>query len=105
MLLSSTARGSSPSRPIAARPESPPVAPSPKPPGPIHRPVLLEEVLTWLDPREGSVLVDGTVGAGGHAAALAARVGASGRVIGLDRDPAMLELAAEATRGLPVALM
>ena len=41
-------------------------------PDPIHRPVLLDEVVTWLAPREGSVIVDGTVGAGGHAAALRA---------------------------------
>ena len=62
-------------------------------------------MLHWLAPREGAVLVDGTVGAGGHAAALAGRVGATGRVIGLDRDPEMLALAAEATRGLPVTLV
>jgi 16S rRNA (cytosine1402-N4)-methyltransferase len=51
------------------------------------------------------VLVDGTVGAGGHAAALARRVGAGGHVIGLDRDPAMLTLAKAATAGLPVTLV
>ena len=50
-------------------------------------------------------LVDGTVGAGGHAALLARRVGTEGRIIGLDRDPAMLALAAAATRGLPVQLL
>ena len=49
--------------------------------------------------------MDGTVGAGGHAAALAREVGSDGRVIGLDRDPEMLALAAEATRGLPVTLV
>jgi 16S rRNA (cytosine1402-N4)-methyltransferase len=67
--------------------------------------VLLVEVLDWLAPREGAVIVDGTVGAGGHAAELGRRVGASGRVIGLDRDPQMLELAARATRDLPVTLV
>jgi 16S rRNA (cytosine1402-N4)-methyltransferase len=51
------------------------------------------------------VVVDGTVGAGGHAAELAGRVGPEGRVIGLDRDPEMLELAAHATLGLPVTLV
>ena len=81
-------------------------------PGPIepglravqHRPVLLSEVVAWLAPREGSILVDGTAGAGGHTKALAERVGASGTVIGVDRDPAMLELAGRATSGLPVIL-
>jgi 16S rRNA (cytosine1402-N4)-methyltransferase len=66
---------------------------------------MLDEVVEWLAPREGSVLVDGTAGAGGHAAALARRVGATGRVIGFDRDPAMLELAGAATEGLPVQLV
>lgn len=79
--------------------------PDPEPSPPVHRPVLLDEVIAWLAPGEGSVLVDGTAGAGGHASALAERVGASGRVIGLDRDPEMLELAARATEGLPVTLI
>ncbi len=75
------------------------------PPGPVHVSVLLDEIVRWLDPRPGSILIDGTVGAGGHAAALAAKVVPGGRVIGLDRDPAMLELAAAATQGLPVTLV
>ena len=81
--------------------------PAPDRPAPVavHRPVLLDEVVTWLAPAEGMVLVDGTAGAGGHTRALAERVGSSGRVIGLDRDPDMLAFAAEATRGLPVTLV
>jgi len=51
------------------------------------------------------VIVDGTAGAGGHASALAVRVGASGRILGLDRDPEMLALAENATKGLPVTLI
>ena len=70
--------------------------------GPVHRPVLIDEVTTWLGPGEGAVLVDGTVGAGGHAAALASQVGPTGRIIGLDRDKNMLALANAATAGLPV---
>jgi 16S rRNA (cytosine1402-N4)-methyltransferase len=77
----------------------------PDAPLPLHRPVLLDEVVHWLAPAEGMVIVDGTVGAGGHAAVLAARVGSTGRVIGLDRDPEMLALAAQATVGLPVTLV
>jgi 16S rRNA (cytosine1402-N4)-methyltransferase len=73
--------------------------------GTIHQPVLLDEVLAWLAPREGSVILDGTAGGGGHTAALAARVGATGRVIGLDRDPAMLDLARAVVGGLPVTLV
>ncbi|MGO9601231.1 MAG: 16S rRNA (cytosine(1402)-N(4))-methyltransferase, partial [Isosphaeraceae bacterium] len=54
----------------------------------VHRPVLVDEVIEALAPAEGAVLVDGTVGAGGHAALLARRVGPAGRIIALDRDPA-----------------
>lgn len=71
----------------------------------VHQPVLLAEVVAWLAPSEGSVVVDGTAGAGGHASALARLVGTSGRLIGLDRDPEMLELAGRAVEGLPVTLV
>jgi 16S rRNA (cytosine1402-N4)-methyltransferase len=83
------------------------VLPEPTPPNPVHRPVLGREVVAWLvpAPREGAVLVDGTVGAGGHAAALAAGLGPGGRLIGLDRDPEMLALAERTTHGLPVTLV
>ncbi|MCL4203456.1 MAG: 16S rRNA (cytosine(1402)-N(4))-methyltransferase RsmH [Pirellulaceae bacterium] len=57
----------------------------------IHIPVLLDEVLHWLEPRAGQILVDGTLGGGGHARQLAERLGDSGRVLGLDRDPAAVE--------------
>lgn len=49
-----------------------------------HVPVLLSEVLKWLDPKPGEVIVDGTFGAGGYTRAILAR-GAG--VIGIDRDP------------------
>ncbi len=60
---------------------------------PLHVSVLPQEVLTYLDPQPGQVIVDATVGAGGHALLLADRVGREGRVIGLDVDPGMLDLA------------
>jgi 16S rRNA (cytosine1402-N4)-methyltransferase len=51
-----------------------------------HAPVLLDEVLRWLTPvPPGTWIVDGTVGLGGHAAALMARATES-RLLGLDRD-------------------
>ncbi len=79
--------------------------PDDPPPPSVHRAVLLDEVVAWLDVREGAILVDGTIGAGGHSAALATLVGEHGRVIGLDRDPEMLSLAAATTAGLPVTLI
>lgn len=74
-------------------------------PTPIHRPVLLQEVVSWLAPGSGMVVVDGTVGAGGHASALARLLGPDGRLIGLDRDPEMLALAETALEGLPATLV
>jgi 16S rRNA (cytosine1402-N4)-methyltransferase len=62
-------------------------------PSSVHLPVMLCEVLEGLQPKPGDVFVDGTLGGGGHARALAERVGPSGTVIALDRDPAAIEAA------------
>jgi 16S rRNA (cytosine1402-N4)-methyltransferase len=67
-----------------------------------HVPVLLDEVLHWLRPRPGGVLVDGTLGGGGHTRALAERVGPQGLVLAMDRDPAAIAAARETLAGLPV---
>ena len=58
-----------------------------------HQPVLLRETLDLLAPRRGEVVVDATVGNGGHAELLLEAVGAEGRVVGIDRDPHALEAA------------
>jgi 16S rRNA (cytosine1402-N4)-methyltransferase len=68
----------------------------------VHVPVMLDEVVQWLEPRAGMVLVDGTLGGGGHTRALAERVGPEGLVIALDRDPAAVEAAKINLAGLPV---
>jgi 16S rRNA (cytosine1402-N4)-methyltransferase len=60
-----------------------------------HVPVLAGEVIELLDPRPGQVVVDCTFGAGGHARLLADRIGASGTLIAIDRDPAAAERFAE----------
>ena len=72
---------------------------------PRHVPVLPAEVLALLEPRPGQVVVDATVGAGGHARMFAERIVPGGRLIGLDQDPAMLALATDRLDGLPVTLV
>jgi 16S rRNA (cytosine1402-N4)-methyltransferase len=67
-----------------------------------HTPVLLQEVLEWLDIKPGGFYVDATLGAGGHSVAIAQRLLSlrkpgqpSGRLISLDRDAQALRLAQE----------
>jgi 16S rRNA (cytosine1402-N4)-methyltransferase len=58
-----------------------------------HRPVLLEKSLSLLELRPNATIVDGTLGAGGHAAAILARTAPDGVLFGLDRDPAAIAAA------------
>jgi 16S rRNA (cytosine1402-N4)-methyltransferase len=60
---------------------------------PQHVPVLLDEVMRYLNVRPGSTIADATVGLGGHSAEIARRLGAKGRLICFDRDPEAMELA------------
>ena len=73
--------------------------------GPRHVPVLPAEVLEFLAPAPGQVLVDATLGGGGHSRLLAERIAPDGRLIALDRDPAMIALARPRLEGLPVTLV
>ena len=61
---------------------------------PVHEPVMVGEVLVGLNCRSGRLYVDGTVGEGGHAAAILDRIGPEGELWGLDRDPNALKAAA-----------
>ena len=58
-----------------------------------HIPVLLDAVLDVIRPQPGQTIVDCTLGLGGHAAELLRRVAPGGKLIGLDFDPANVELA------------
>ena len=51
-----------------------------------HKSVLLNEVLLFLDPKPGDLIVDGTVGRAGHAQKILEAIGTAGRLIGFDRD-------------------
>ncbi len=76
---------------------------------PQHVPVLLDESLEYLNVRPGGVIVDATLGLGGHSSAIARRLGAAGRLICFDRDPEAMakaklrleELAAELGGEMP----
>jgi 16S rRNA (cytosine1402-N4)-methyltransferase len=58
-----------------------------------HVPVLLKEAIDFLAVRRGGTYIDATVGLGGHSYEIAKRLGAPGHLIGLDKDPAALEIA------------
>jgi len=61
-----------------------------------HVPVLAEAVVRYAVPSPGArSVIDCTVGAGGHAAALLRALGPTGRLLGIDRDPDALRLAAD----------
>jgi 16S rRNA (cytosine1402-N4)-methyltransferase len=60
-----------------------------------HIPVLLQETLEYLKPVPGGIYVDGTLGGGGHSIEILKRIAPSGRLIGIDRDPAAIQAAAE----------
>lgn len=56
-----------------------------------HKPVLLDEMLDWLEPKDNGVYIDGTFGAGGYSRAILRA--ADCRVFAIDRDPATKEFA------------
>src|SRR5689334_21771552 len=66
-----------------------------------HEAVLLGEVMELLLPAEGKIIVDCTVGRGGHSSQIARRLGKSGTLIGLDIDPANLEFALDQLEPAP----
>jgi 16S rRNA (cytosine1402-N4)-methyltransferase len=80
---------------MSANPGSTAVAPAPQP----HRPVLLQEVLAALAPRDGGIYVDATFGAGGYSRALLDAADCT--VWGIDRDPEAMKHAEELAHRYP----
>lgn len=60
-----------------------------------HKPVMYKEALEYLDPKPGDIIIDATVGLGGHTEELIKRVRPGGRVIGIDRDEESLSYAGD----------
>jgi 16S rRNA (cytosine1402-N4)-methyltransferase len=65
-----------------------------------HTPVLSQDVIRYLDVREGGTYLDCTIGLAGHASQIARLIGATGLLIGFDRDPKALELAGQRLQAL-----
>ena len=58
----------------------------------LHVPVMVPEVLNYLDLQPNGIYLDGTVGAGGHAAQILSQLSPQGKLIGLDRDVEALQI-------------
>jgi len=60
-----------------------------------HKPVMLAEVLGFLNPQSGGTFIDCTLGGGGHALEIAKRVSPEGKLVGIDQDEEALQVAAD----------
>jgi len=61
----------------------------------LHTPVLLNEVIEYLKPEPGDVVVDATLGCAGHAEAVLTKISPGGSLIGVDQDEEALHCAEE----------
>ena len=67
----------------------------------VHEPVLLNEVLEWMDVKEDGVYADGTLGGGGHSGAMLRKSGGTARLFGIDRDLTAIAAASERLKEFP----
>lgn len=65
-----------------------------------HEPVLYREIIHALQPTSNGLYVDGTIGAGGHAYGILEASAPNGCLLGLDLDPAALDLARDRSNNL-----
>jgi len=59
----------------------------------LHKPALLEEVIGFLNPESGKIIIDATVGGAGHAEEIARRISQGGMLVGIDKDGESLKIA------------
>lgn len=57
----------------------------------IHTPVLIKEVIEYLNPKPGDKIIDATLDGGGHAMALAEKVAPDGKVLGIELDGKLIQ--------------
>lgn len=67
----------------------------------MHKPVLLQETIDYLKPLPGQIIVDGTFGFGGHGKEVAKKIGAEGKLIGIEQDPRTLKIVSQAQKSWP----
>ena len=58
-----------------------------------HKPVMLNEVLSFIKPGKGDIIVDATIGAGGHSCEILKLIEPDGLLIGIDKDEEILKIA------------
>ena len=71
----------------------------------VHVPVLLQEVLQYLEIRPDGIYADGTVGGAGHSLAIAKQLTPSGHLYAFDRDPDAVVTATERLAGYPATVI
>jgi len=64
----------------------------------IHTPVMLQEIINYLNLKPGQTIIDATIGTGGHSQVIVQRISPGGKLIALDRDPESLAVCRERLR-------
>jgi len=67
----------------------------------MHTSVLLSEVIDGLDLKEGDLVLDGTLGLGGHSRGVCDHIGKTGQIVGLDQDKKAIDQARENLKECP----
>ncbi|MFA4999548.1 MAG: 16S rRNA (cytosine(1402)-N(4))-methyltransferase RsmH [Parcubacteria group bacterium] len=70
-----------------------------------HVPVMTEEVMKTLSPKKGDFVIDGTLGGGGHAKEIVKQISPGGTLLGVDRDPAVIDRVEIKAPGVRVILV
>jgi len=70
-----------------------------------HIPVLLKEVVEYLNPKPGDFMIDGTIGGGGHAEEILKKIGPKGKLLGIDWDKKNIENLKSKFKDYPNAIL